>query len=128
MMRVRNILGFIASGILILSSGAHSILGWKQLGGQLAAIPVPHDLILALRLGWTFGGAAMLTFGVVTAIGFARRFRGQQVAPLPIVLIGALYVAFGSWALIVSSFDPFFFIFVIPGILLLVAAPQGADR
>jgi hypothetical protein len=127
MARVRNILGLIASGIVILSSGIHAILGWKQLSRQLAGIAAPGDLTLALKIAWQFGGVAMLTFGVITAVSFVRRLQGQDVPTLPIALIGIAYVTFGSWALIASSFDPFFAVFIVPGLLLLVSATPHAS-
>ena len=63
MTRVRNILSLNAAILIILSSTAHSLLGWKALGAQLTAAGAPADLIGGLRIGWQFGGAAMLTFG-----------------------------------------------------------------
>ena len=58
--RFRAILGLIAGVILILSSVAHSILGWKGLAREMASAQVPPDLIFSLKAGWQFGGLAML--------------------------------------------------------------------
>lgn len=126
MARVRAVLGLVAGAILILSSAAHSFLGWKGLRGQLAAVPVPPDLVRGLRIGWQFGGVAMLTFGLIVVALFARRFRGESVSMLPAVVIALAYLAFGAWALLVSDFNPFFFLFIVPGVLLALAA-SGED-
>ena len=112
-----RILGIIAGVILILSGAAHSLLGWKALGAQLAQTNAPADLIGGLRIGWHFGGACMLAFGIIVLMIFVRR-----MPALPAFAIGVLYVVFGAWALAVSNFDPFFAIFIVPGVLLLIAA------
>ena len=62
--------------MLIVSSGAHSILGWRGIRAELAAARVPADLMLGLQLGWHFGGAAMLTMGVVLLVIYRQRLRG----------------------------------------------------
>jgi hypothetical protein len=120
-MKVRNVLGLIAAIILILSSGAHSFLGWKALGAQLAVTNAPANLIAGLHLGWEFGGMAMLTFGIIAATVFVRRLRGEAMSTLPVALTGVLYVLFGAWALFVSH-NPFFLIILLPGVLLLAAS------
>ena len=112
-----RVLGIIAGVILILSSAAHSLMGWKALGAQLARTNASADLINGLRIGWQFGGACMLTFGIVVLMIFIHRLH-----PLPARAIGVLYVAFGAWAMVVSGFDPFFLNFIVPGVLLLIAA------
>jgi hypothetical protein len=116
MTRARTVLGLIAALILILSSAAHTILGWKALSARLAGTNAPLDLIQGLRIGWEFGGAAMLTFGIIVAVTFLRR-----LPVLPVFLIAVLYVAFGAYAFTATG-NPFFFIFIGPGALLLFAA------
>ena len=112
-----RVLGLIAGVILILSSAAHSLMGWKALGAQLAQTNAPAELIRGLRIGWHFGGACLFTFGIVVLMIFIHR-----IQTLPAFAIGVLYVVFGAWAMVVSGFDPFFVIFVVPGVLLLIAA------
>ncbi|MFL6244633.1 MAG: hypothetical protein ACJ74H_01310 [Thermoanaerobaculia bacterium] len=112
-----RVLGIIAAIILIFSSAAHSLLGWDALGAQLAQANAPADLINGLRIGWQFGGACMMTFGIIALVIFVRR-----MPSLPAFAIGVLYVAFGAWALVASGFDPFMAIFIVPGVMLLVAA------
>lgn len=122
MTKLRNVLGLVAAIIMILSSGAHSFLGWKALGAQLAETTAPADLIGGLRIGWEFGGGAMLTFGVIAATIFIRRLRGAAVDTLPALLTGVFYVAIGIWAMTASHYDPFFLIMIVPGAMLAAAA------
>jgi hypothetical protein len=125
MNRARSILGLVASLFLVLSSGAHSLLGWPQLRAGLEQAHAPADLVTGLALGWHFAGVAILTFGILGALTFGGILRGRAMALWPVQLIGAVYLLFGIGALVVSHFDLFFLIFVIPGVLLLAASLGG---
>ena len=127
MKTVRLVLGFLSGAFLLLSGLAHSILGWKGLSAELAKAQVPSDMIQAVAIGWHFGGAAMLAFGIIVLWSFIDRARGRVVSTRPVALIGLLYVAFGGWALVVSNMSPFFLMFVVLGVLLLAASwqPKG---
>jgi hypothetical protein len=120
-MKWRATVGLVASLILILSSGAHSILGWNALSAKLAATNAPADLVSGLHIGWEFGGIAMLAFGIIALTIFLRRLRGEAASTLPTIVIGVFYVLFGAWALFVSR-DPFFLIILVPGALMLLAS------
>ena len=132
MTRVRTILGLLAGVILILSSAAHSLLGWKQLRTDLANVQAPADLVLGVAAGWHFGGVAMLAFGCIVTSLFLKRLKGESVSSFPAFVVALAYVGFGGWALMVSHLNPFFFIFIVPGVLLAIAAlpapQQGARR
>jgi hypothetical protein len=121
-MKRRGVLGLVAGVMLILSSAAHSILGWKGLGGELAAAQVPPDLLLGVKVGWQFGGVAMLAFGVVVVGQALRRLRGEEASSLPELTIAAAYLGFGAWALLASDMNPFFMVFIVPGVLLALSA------
>jgi len=121
MAKWRAVLGLIAGAIFLLSSAAHSILGWKGLRGELAAAHVPPDLVFGLKVGWQFGGVAMLAFGVIIVDLFMRRLRGQKVSTFPALVVGVAYLAYGSWALWAGDFNPFFLVFVVPAVLLMSA-------
>jgi hypothetical protein len=69
--RPRISLGIFVGAIIVASSVAHSLLGWREFGARLT---------------------------------------------------GLVYLAFGLWALAVSRFDPFFFIFIVPGLTLVAVA------
>jgi quercetin dioxygenase-like cupin family protein len=125
--RLRIVLGFIVSAIMIASSLAHSILGWKSLSAQLARAQAPPGLIAGLALGWHLGGAAMFTFGCIVLFLFARFAKDRSTSLSPALIIALLYVAFGAWA-IATSHKPFFLIFVIPGLLLVLASWRPTGR
>lgn len=121
MAKTRTVLGLVAGMMLVLSSGAHSLLGWRAQAGELAKTTAPVDLLTGLEIGWKWGGAAILMFGVIVVATFLKRWRGERVWMLPSALVAVGYLAFGAWALYRSNFDPFFFVFVIPGALLAIA-------
>jgi hypothetical protein len=128
-MRVRGALGLIAGAMMILGGAAHSFLGWPGLGARLAAVPVSPDLVLVVRVAWHFGGLGMLVFGVVAVAQAVHRLRGLDVWALPGQAIAAAYLGFGLWALVVSDFNLFFMVFVVPGTLLAISAlPWGGRR
>ena len=115
---LRAPIGLIAGVLLVLSSAAHSLLGWKQLGAALAAAGAPADLVTGLSIGWHFAGVAMLVFGCIVIATFLDVRRRRPVSLRPVALIAAAYLLFGVWALGVSDLNPFFLVFVIPGIML----------
>ena len=121
MRQFQNVLGLLAGAVLALSSAAHSVLGWKQMQSSLAATNAPADLVQGLRIGWLFGGVAILTFGCIALAVFASRLRGRAVSLLPTALVALAYLWFGAWALVTSG-NPFFYIFIVPGAMLAVAS------
>jgi hypothetical protein len=125
MKRWREFVGLLATAVILLSSGAHSLLGWKSLEPRIAAVGTPKDLVTGLRIGWQWGGAAMVALGLIAASIFIQRLRGANVSAFPVVVIGVVYVLYGAWAMNLSG-DPFFAIFIVPGVLLLLASlPNG---
>jgi hypothetical protein len=82
----------------------------------------PEDLVTGLAFGWFFAGAAMLTFGcIVLWISFSA-LRRRPVSYRPAFLIALLYLVYGAWAYAASGRDPFFFVFLVPGVLLAAAS------
>jgi hypothetical protein len=122
MRRRRIVAGLTAGAFLVLSSATHSLLGWKVQRAGLEAVHAPADLVMGLGLGWSFAGLAMLTFGAIVVLLLAQAFRGRLVTLRPVLIIGLAYTLYGIWALTASGLDPFFLIFLVPGLLLLVAA------
>ena len=122
MRRGRLVLGLIAGVLLLASSAAHSLLGWPQYRQGLADARASADLIVELSLGWHFAGMAMLVFGLLVILLFAEALKRRPVSLRPALLIGVGYLAFGAWALTVSNLDPFYLVFVVPGVLLMLAA------
>ena len=126
MHRTRSILGIVAGVLMIASAAAHSLLGWPQLRAQLAQSHVPGDLVQGLAVGWHFGGAAMVAFACIVLWVFVRRLRGRPAPLVPPTIIAAAYLAFGAGALAVTG-DPFFLVFIVPGLMLAAASFPRRD-
>lgn len=128
MRRARLILGVLAGVILLVSSVAHTFLGWKSIAEQLATTNVPPDLQVGLHVGWAFGGAAMVILGFIVVTTFVDRLRGGKAPLSHVIAIAVVYMAFGAWAMSASGGDLFFLgVFVVPGAMLGIAA-NGQDR
>ena len=126
-MKIRSALGLVAGLLILLSSGAHTILGWRGISTQLVEARVPADLVTNLHIVWQWGGAVMVAIGLVVVATFLRRLRGQVVSDLPIMAFAAVYVLFGIWATVTAREMPgapafFLSVFVLPGILMAIAA------
>lgn len=122
MNRIRIALGLLAGMLLVLSSAAHSLLGWKQLSRALTTTNAPPDLITGLSIGWHFAGVAMLAFGCIVLYTFTEALRRRPVSFRPVGFIALVYIVFGIWALTASNLDPFFLVFIVPGLLLAAAS------
>jgi hypothetical protein len=122
MKRLGSILGLTGGLVMIASSGVHSFVGWKGLDQALRAALVPADLVEALSMGWRFGGVAMLAFGVIVISAFWKRMKGDPVSLFAATVVGATYVIFGAGAFVVTKLDPFFMVFIAPGLLVLIGS------
>jgi hypothetical protein len=122
----RAVAGFLAAVMILLSSFAHSILGWPAMRARLAETTAPADLVLGLGVGWVFGGVCMLAFGAIVLWAFMRVSKGSTVTLVPLRIIGVAYLLFGLGALWVSGGNPFYAVFVVPALLLLFAS-FGSD-
>ena len=125
--RLRSVLGIIGGAVIAVSSALHGLLGWPAMAGELARIQASPDLVGGLRVGWYFGSVAMLAFGLVAIVTFAARMRGQPASLAPVVIVAVAYLAFGLWALVASDMNPFFLIFIVPALMLLIAAWSRGD-
>ncbi len=123
-MQIRAILGIVAACIMLLSSFAHTLGGWPHMAGRLKSLQAPVDLILALKLGWILGSACMLAFALIAAVLCVRRLRGISVSAFPLAVIAVVYTGYGMLALVATQYQLGFLIFLIPGMLLLIAAPE----
>ncbi len=121
-MKPKGVLGLIGGAILLLSAGAHSVLGWQAMSGELAKTNAPADLVQGLQVGWIFGGFVMVVLGAICINTFSKRFRGQPTSTFGPAIISVGYLAFGAWAAITTGGDPFFMIFVVPAVLLAIAS------
>ena len=125
--RLRSVLGLLGGGIIAASSALHALMGWPAMAGELARIQASPDLVAGLRVGWYFGSVAMLAFGLVAIVTFAARMRGQPASLAPVVIVAVTYLAFGLWALVASGMNPFFLIFIVPALMLLIASWSRGD-
>jgi hypothetical protein len=122
MNRLRLALGYLGGIFLVASSAAHVLAGWKTFSTALAAMRAPADVVTGLAIGWYFAGVAMFAFGCIVIWELANVGRRGSLALWPVLLIGAVYIAFGIWARLVSDLDFFLMAFVLPGVLLVVSA------
>lgn len=127
-MRARAASGLIGALLLLASSALHGVGGWRFMSAQLDRTGAPAELQLGLQLGWMLGSAAMLAFGLIVAIGCVRRWRGLHADAWPLATIAVVYGAYGAWALAITGFEPQFLIFVIPAVLIAIAAPGPRRR
>lgn len=128
MRRLHPILGLLTGVVLLASAAMHSLMGWPALRASLTSAGVAPDLIAGLGIGWNFGGVCMTLFGVLALWQFGAALRGRPASLRPLVLIGVAYAAFGVGALLVGDMNPFFLIFIVPGIMLATAAWGGEAR
>jgi hypothetical protein len=116
------VLGLVAGAMIVLNSGMHSLLGWMGLSRELAAAGLSSELMMGVFIGWHFGGAAMLTMGLIVVATFLRGRRGP-VWLFPARIIAAFHLTFGIAACLISGGEIFFLIVsVIPGALLAAAS------
>ena len=118
--RLSTIAGVLGALLMLVSAPAHSLGGWPELQSQLTRVNASADLVLALQIGWHFAGIAMAAFGLLLLHHVISRARGAAGSDVPAWTIGGLYVLFGVTALVVSGFDPFFLVFIVPGGLVLL--------
>jgi hypothetical protein len=118
--RLSTIAGSLAGVFMLLSAPAHSLLGWPELRAELGRTTAPADLVRALQIGWHFGGLAMAAFGAIILHVFRSRARGIHGFAGPAWVVAILYLGFGAAALVLTAFDPFFLVFVVPGALVLL--------
>jgi hypothetical protein len=109
----------LAGGVLLtLSALAHST-GWSaQFAGAVTEAGLAPDLVAGLQVGWYFGSFCMAGFGLVASFLAWRGIRGQQVDRVSASIIGGTLVIFGLWAMFFRDFNPFFFVFILPGMFI----------
>jgi len=119
----------LAAGLLLLvSSLAHSFLGWPSIRPQLVAAGVPEDLVGALAVGWHFGGVAMAAFAAIVLLAWRRACAGAAGGLEAVGVVAVAYIGFGTAAFVLRSFAPFFLIFIVPGVALALCAWGGVRK
>jgi hypothetical protein len=122
MSRLPRVLAIVAAVILVLSSGAHSLLGWPALRAKLAESNVSAELVSGLAMGWHFAGLAMLVLGILVFWLLGESGRNGASVVLPLQIIGGAYELFAIGCFALLGWDPFLLTFLVPGTLLSVAA------
>src|SRR5687768_14107289 len=100
----------------MLSAGAHGALGWPGLATALHQVNAPPDLVTGLAIGWYFGTATMVAFGLIVLVAGRRLWQGDKTAAAYVWPIAAVYLFFGLGALVATAFNPFFMLFVVTGV------------
>lgn len=124
MNKTRIFLGYLGGAILVLSSVAHTLMGWPGIRAELARSAASPDLMQGMQMAWYFGGMAMLVFGAIVIALFRAAQHGRPLPPLVVPAIGAGYLAFGLFELVATGYQPFTAIFIVPGLLLLAASAR----
>jgi len=119
--RLPRALAYVAGALLVLSSAAHSFLGWAAMRPKMTAGNVPADLIDGIGMGWHFAGLAMLVLGLLVFWLLAVSRRGATNVRVPLLLIGCAYLLYATGCAVVVGWDPFLMTFFLPGILLSIA-------
>lgn len=125
--RVRIGLGFVLGVFFVLGAFMHSILGWQNISGKLAAANTPADLIANLALAWHLGGATMFTLGCIVLYVFVKFLRDRSYSLRVAQVIAVFYIGFGIWACAESKLVFFVLMFAAPGLLLLLAATRASS-
>lgn len=133
MSRSRIVCGLLAGALFLLSSVAHSVIGWSFVRAELAQVPALDPALLdRVGLTWRLGGASMIAFGLIVLQPFVQLARGRAASLVAARIVAGSYTVYGLWALFASGGDPFFAAtFVAPGVLLAFAtsgSPGLAER
>ena len=118
--RLFIVIPLIGGFLIFLSAFAHAFLGWPQMSEDLATTNAGSDLVSGVQVGWIFGSFAMLAFALIVIINTVRLLRGTAVSRTPVVITGFTYVVFGLWAYLARDYNPHFFFFIMPGLMILL--------
>jgi hypothetical protein len=122
-MRRAGTIALLATGVLLVASAlAHAFLGWPPIRQALGEGGVDPELVLGLAVGWLYGSAAMLTFGVLTLMSWRAVRHGTINAARVMWPIAGMYLLFGAAAYLNTSFEPQFLGFIAIGALAAFAA------
>lgn len=114
---MRSTLLIVAGVVMLASAVAHGALGWPSIKAGLDAAGAGPDLAGALSVGWYWGSASMVAFGIVTAAAGFRLRRGDRSGLPAVGAIAACYVGFGAAAFVLRDLNPHFLLFVATGLL-----------
>jgi hypothetical protein len=116
---VRLVLAWVGAVLMVVSGTIHSLVGWPALRQTLSAT-TPAAVVDGLAVPWHFAGVAMIVFGVLAASDVQQARRARR-SPRAATIIGAAYVLFAVAGAVAIKPDPTFAIFIVPGLLILLA-------
>ena len=118
---MRNALGFIGGGLILLNSAMHSFVGWPAISSEVAKTNAPADLVAGLAASWHFGGAAMLIIGITIVLQFVEVRRNPSASLRATQVAGFVYLVFGVGVLALTR-EAFAWFFIVPGLVLAAAS------
>lgn len=101
--RIRALALFLASSLLIVSAGAHAVMGERFVHEIVSARAGVASLEGVLSAGWQLGSAALLVFGVLALLGGWGAWRGRPMSPAVLSIIAAALIAYGAGALVLGE-------------------------
>ncbi len=124
-MRVRAILGLVGGLLLLVSSLAHSLLGWPVMRAPLQAGGIDPELVEGLGIGWHFGSFCTVAFAAIVVVIAVAHLRGKAPSTLPAAVIAVTCLLFGGFAMLAGGRNPAFLSYIVIGLLV---APLGFRR
>lgn len=110
-----GILGLSVALLLLASAYAHGALGWPAIQETLAGTSVGPDVVGALAVGWYFGSASMLAFGLIVLLQTSRLLKRDRPDAGSLWVIAAIYLLFGTVAYVTRDFNSHFLLFIGTG-------------
>jgi hypothetical protein len=126
MARISAWIGLLAGFLLLAASFAHGLMGWPPFGQILQQEGIDPGVMGGLQVGWYWGSFCMFAAGCIVVVEAITAIRGGAPHRPAILIIGALYVVFGTWAYVFSGYNTHFLGFIGSGalvLLLLLAIP-----
>lgn len=112
-----GILGVAVTLLILASAWAHGLIGWPTMQQSIGGGNVHPDVVGALAIGWYFGSASMLAFGLIVGLQAIRRLKHLPVDLGSLWVIAIVYLSFGAAAFVLRNLNPHFLIFVVTGVL-----------
>ena len=64
----------------------------------------------------------MIVFALICFNVFWQRYRGARLSTYTTALIALCYIGFAAWSALITGGDPFFMLFLVPGVLIAIAS------
>jgi len=125
--KLQSALVLLAGIVIALGGLGHSFGGVAQVQAALAAGAVPAQIVSLILVVWYFAGACMVVLGLLTLWQWWQVAKGRLGAPHIPKVVGALYLAYGIFAVAYTR-GIFFSIFIVLGVMLLVAGLRRAPH